>query len=480
MKRNKDILNKNRIILLLIVLFGLSLRLIFFSGVGISDDLAYSRFAHDIDKGLETQSGLTLSTRMGIIYATSFSYKLLGINDFSSVLFVLLASLGNIVLAYFFGKLLFNQKIALASAFLISFFPLEVVYSTKLLTDLPSAFFMALGVYVFLYAELKAKKAHRILYLASGLSIGAGYFIRESALLIALFFIAYILYNRKIKVEYLLVPLGVLIVLGIESFIFFKLTGDPFFRSSMSQKYLEEASNFYNNFNRLDFPKGMFHYPYMILTSGLVSYYYILAFAAILYFVVMKRKENYAMMLWFLPLLAYLSFGSGSLTRYVPFKATERYLSIITFPCITLIAAFLHEKKIAIGRLRPIIILFLFAASIFSVYARDDRHLLDNLRQLYPYLKNLDKTIYIDKRSMQALDYISSYGNELNTEEYPSDLRSIKDSYIVINREMIRNLKEANKRLEFPAEIDRPPNSWTAIEVIGKEEKNRITVYYAR
>ena len=299
MKRNKDILNKNRIILLLIVLFGLSLRLIFFSGVGISDDLAYSRFAHDIDKGLETQSGLTLSTRMGIIYATSFSYKLLGINDFSSVLFVLLASLGNIVLAYFFGKLLFNQKIALASAFLISFFPLEVVYSTKLLTDLPSAFFMALGVYVFLYAELKAKKAHRILYLASGLSIGAGYFIRESALLIALFFIAYILYNRKIKVEYLLVPLGVLIVLGIESFIFFKLTGDPFFRSSMSQKYLEEASNFYNNFNRLDFPKGMFHYPYMILTSGLVSYYYILAFAAILYFVVMKRKENYAMMLWF-------------------------------------------------------------------------------------------------------------------------------------------------------------------------------------
>ncbi|MEK6876588.1 MAG: hypothetical protein AABX63_04195, partial [Nanoarchaeota archaeon] len=95
---------------LLIVLFGLFLRLIFFSGMGISDSLEYSKTANDINtgKGIDPESTLSLSTRLGLIYPTALSYKLFGINDFSSVLFVLLASIGSIILIFYFGRLLFN------------------------------------------------------------------------------------------------------------------------------------------------------------------------------------------------------------------------------------------------------------------------------------------------------------------------------------------------------------------------------------
>ena len=49
---------------------------------------------------------------------------------------------------FYFGKLLFNEKIGLIASFLLSFFPLDIVYATKLNSDLPSSFFMALGVYL--------------------------------------------------------------------------------------------------------------------------------------------------------------------------------------------------------------------------------------------------------------------------------------------------------------------------------------------
>jgi len=61
-----------KFLLLLIVLFGLFLRLAFFSGIGISDSLAYSKSANNIGEGIDPDSTLTLSTRLGLVYATAF------------------------------------------------------------------------------------------------------------------------------------------------------------------------------------------------------------------------------------------------------------------------------------------------------------------------------------------------------------------------------------------------------------------------
>ncbi|MBI3034758.1 glycosyltransferase family 39 protein [Candidatus Woesearchaeota archaeon] len=469
------ILKNHGLLLFLIVVFGLVLRLIFFSGMGVSDDLAYSKYANS--KGIDPASVLTLSTRLGLIYITALSYSLFGINDISSVLFIVLASIGNIILIFYFGKLLFNEKVGLMAAFLLSFFPLEVVYSTKLLSDIPSAFFMALGVYTFLYAEKKSKQT--AYYFASGFLIGIGYLIRESALLIALFFIIYVLYKRQLKKEYFIVPLGFMIIFGVELAALYKLTGDPFFRFTAVQDYLFSVHSQLNHFGRTSFPEGLFHYPYIILTNELINFFYISIFIAICYFIINKKNNAHILLFWFISLLFYLSFGSSSFSRYVPFKADPRYLSVITLPGILLLAYFLTESKRIIKRITPLILALLLIASVISVYAYENRHLLDNLKEAYPYLKKLGKTFYTDQRSTNALDYISQYKNEIDIKPYPDDLSNLKGVYVVINKEMLRNLKASNNKLKFPKEIENPPSNWILVKEFGDDIKNRVFIYYA-
>lgn len=470
----------NYILLSLIVLFGLLLRIYFFSGMGISDSLAYSRTANDLNlgKGIDPEGTLTLSTRLGIVYPTAFSYNLFGINDFSSTIFVLLTSIAGIILIFYFGKLLFNKKTGLIASFLLSFFPLDVVYSTQLLSDLPSAFFMSLGVYIFLYAEIKRRLKYGLSYLFSGIFIGIGYMIRESALLIALFFISYIVYKRKIKREYFLVPLGVLIIFAIESLLFFPLANDLFFRFHTSQKYLNEASSSHNYFGRLDFPTGLLHYPWLFLASPLLSFFYIPVFIAIIYFLFYKRKrlskEIWILLLWLIPLLLYLSFGSSSLTDYIPFRAVDRYTSIITLPAILILAFFLSENRFP-KKITHLTMIVLLVSSIAAIYSREDRNLLYDLKSTYPFIDNLKKPIYTDERSITALDYISGFDNSLNLKKYPESLASLQDSYILINAGMIKNLRAANPNRQFPPEIDRPLERWSLI----KTGKNEIRIYYA-
>ena len=476
---NKKLLKNTKFLLFLIVLFGLALRLIFFSGMGTSDSLAYSKAANDIDKGIDPDSTLTLTTRMGLICATALSYTLFGINDFSSVLFTLLTSIGSIILIFYFGKLFFNEKTGLMAAFLLSFFPLDVVYSTKLLSDLPSAFFMALGVYFFLYSEIKSKLKYNLGYFLSGIFIGIGYMIRESALLIGLFFLIYAIYKKRIKKEYFIVALGFLVVFLIEMLIFYILAGNPLFRSIASQEYLAEAMVRYNYFGRLSFPIGLLHYPYVILTTNLLSYFYAFIFISIMYCWMFRKKETRIMQFWFISLLLYLSFGSASLTHYAPFRAVDRYLAIITVPGILLLAYFLSEKKTIIKKsIMPLILIVLLLTSIIFVYLREDRNLLNDLREIEPYLKDLDKTTYMDSRSLKALNYISRYKNIPSLEPYPEDLTSVNDAYLVINKWMIRNLREANNRLKFPKEIDLPDKNWVKVKEIGKEDKDKLLIYY--
>jgi len=470
--------SNTKILLFLIVLFGLILRLIFFSGIGTSDDLAYSNFASSIDGGIVRDASPTLSTRLGIIYTTALSYELFGINDFSSVLFVLLTSISGIILIFYFGKLLFNEKTGLLAAFLLSFFPLDVVYATKLLSDIPSAFFMALGVYLFLYSELKSKLKYNLGYFFSGILIGIAYLIRESAALIALFFIIYIAYKKRIKKEYFLVMLGFLIIFTMELLLFFAFTGDPLYKIQGNQEHITRLMIENDYHGRLDFPNGLLHYPYLILTNNLLVYFYIFFGFATIHFLIYKKNKTYAMMFWFLALLVYLSFGSASPTQYLPFLAKDRYLSIVTIPGILLLAFFFIEKRNLIKKVvMPISMIFLLLISIGTVYVREDRNQLNNLRTMYPSLEQLDKTIYTDARSIDALDYISGYKNEVDIRPYPSDLSSINNAYVLINSDMIRRLREANRKRTFPKEISKVPESWAIIKEMGRDE-NRIILYY--
>jgi hypothetical protein len=469
------------ILLISIFIFGLFLRLIFFSGMGISDSLVYSKTANDLNngKGIDPESVLTLSTRIGLVYTTSLSYLIFGINDFSATFFVLLTSLGTIILAYHFGKLLFNKKIGLIAAFLFSIFPMDIVYSTQLLSDIPSSFFMALGVFIFLNAELKQSMKYGISYLLSGIFIGIGYLFRESILLISLFFVFYVLVNKKIKLEYFLVPLGIVIIFLLELTVFYNLTSDPLYRIHSSQNYLTDAVGQQNYFGRLNFPIGLFHYPWLFATNNLLNIFYFLVTISVLFIWKHKNKNVNLLLLWLVPLGLYLSFGTSSLVQYIPFRAVDRYTSIITLPAILLISFFFFEKRYLMKKtIVPLMMALLLIYSLISVYSHGNRDLLENLKESYKFLEGTQKTVFTDERTIKSLGFISDYSLRIDMKEYPENFDDLEDSYILVNRNMIKNLKEAYSKLEFPNQISHPPSHWEKVREFGKIEEDMISLYY--
>ena len=117
----------------------------------MSDSVGYAGYANMLAKNEPIKEAHYNGLRLGILFPVSLLYNIFGVNEFSSNILILLISLSSIILIYKFGKLLFNDKVGLLSAFLLSFFPWDVVYATQLLTDLPAAFFVALSIYFFLY-----------------------------------------------------------------------------------------------------------------------------------------------------------------------------------------------------------------------------------------------------------------------------------------------------------------------------------------
>jgi|TARA_B100001971_G_C18260544_1_gene586409 4-amino-4-deoxy-L-arabinose transferase-like glycosyltransferase len=482
---------KSRILLVSILIFALALRLIFFTGIGPSDSLSYTATADMLAEGESIGEERAYGLRLGIIFPVSALYSIFGVNEFSSNILTLLISLASIVLIYNFGKFLFNDKVALLSAFLLSFFPFDVVYSTRLMTDLPSAFFVASSVYFFLKSEKINKITISNWYLIfSGLFLGIAYLIRELSLLIGLFFLIYFIYNKKIRSRYLFIVLGFFVIISFELLYFLIITGNPLFRYLTSSSGAIANIIATNMYGRGSLPFSLLHYPYIILTDNLLGLFYPFIFIAIVFCIVNKKKETHNLLFWFIPLLLYISFGSISLTRYIPIPASARFLSIITIPGILLLSYFLMQNENLIKRvLMAAIVLLLLTTSIGYIYISEHRFSLDDERSMYKYLEMLpEKEIYTDFRSAGIFDYLSGYRksnikrfntyDNLKPENINAlNLSQIEDSYVILNWEMNNYLLINREGIKFPEEIFNIPQEWILKKKIDDGE-NRIEIYY--
>ena len=304
------------------------------------------------------------------------------------------------------------------------------------------------------------------------------------------------IYKRQIKREYYLILLGFFGIFYMESLMFYGLTGETFFRITASQEYLAQADQSYNFFNRLSF-SGLFHYPHLLLTNHLISYFFIIFLVfAIPYFISFRKKED-TMFLWLIPLLLYLSFGSSSFLTYTPFKAEIRYLEIIVMPLILILVSSFSIKKREwyrsfginyltegepLQKTKILILVVLFLTSIGAIYLNKDRGVLDDLRYMYSYVVEQSGNLplndgflmYTDSRTIKAINYINGYKNNLNLKNYPSDMSNIKYSYILINNDMINKL---GNKITLPKETKNPPNNWRILKEVGIKE-NKIVLYY--
>jgi hypothetical protein len=467
------------IALVIILIIALSIRLIFFQGVGTSDSRWHADWAYDISNGKFPSGPNQGNARIGLLIPVSLLYSIFGVNEFSSNIIPLMTSLLGIILIFLFGRLLFNEKVGLIAAFLLSFFPLDVLYATRLMSDLPSAIFSVLSVYLFLKAEKTERSTKTsILYVLSGISLAIAFSIREMAILTLLFYLGYVIYNKKIKLSYGLMAAGFLSIFILELYFFYAHTGNPFYRfDALSGNYIQDAT-ILNFFGRLSFPEFFLAYPFVIFNNIQLGYFYTFISLAILYFIFNRNRGTTILIIWIGMIYLYLNFGSSSLSSYAPFLAVARYLNYITIPGILLLAAFLMENEKIIRKIiLPFTLVFLLFISLGAIHLDEYRYSLDNLRETYSYINSVDKPIYTDFRSIIVIDYISGYDHNLNLIDLVSiNVININDSYVIINNQMIKNLKAADRGM-FLQEIKQVPSTWVKIKEIGKGPDDNVLIY---
>ncbi len=486
--------NKNLIFITLIIIFALALRLIFFAGVYGSDDLGYYEFAYNAANNQLNHEGNFHSTRIGLIYPTALLYSVFGVNKYTSNLLPLATSMLSIILAYQLGKLVFGDKVGIMAAFLLSFYPVHVLYSSMLFPDLPSAYFVALGAFLFLKAD---KNGASLNYFLSGASIGIAYLMKELSVLIFLFFGAYVIYKKKFKLEYSLLALGFLLVFSFEAVYYASQVYSPLFRyTKVESQATAIMKYYYPNYISNPFSRWFLHYPYVLLSDPQAAFFYASFFVSICYFLIHRRKAANIMLIWIIPIFLFLNFGSNSFSEYIPLAVGVRYLEILTLPCVMLLASLLLQKKLLAKKiLVPGVILVLLLASFYALYTSDKIPQIRSLKEAKNYLETKpSKLIYADLRTSEILKYLFDYKrnglispfNHYDAADFAKEekntllnMGSIHDSYIIVDSVMISRLSGHYKDMRFPNEIYEPPKNWIVEKEYGKGNDS-LVIYYAK
>lgn len=467
------------IILLVIIIFALCIRLVFFAGVGMTDVLSYAENAYNVSKGSIEISRNVHHLRLGLFLPAALGYRLWGVNEISSAIYPLLCSLGNLVLAFYLSKLLFDDILpGLISAMLLAVFPLEVFYSSQLMPEIPLSFFMGLCLYFFLKGEQTSQgKGTKWYYILSGVVGGVAYLTKIFAVFLVLFFLAYIIYKKRVSMGYIWMGIGFCCVLLPEMIFYYLQTGGPLYR--FSSIVSSPGSRIQPNPGKM-FRSDFFIYPYywFISVYHFGFFYYFIIFA-VLYSLWYKLRETYIPMLWAGSLFLYLQFGREG--KHLIHKEA-RFLSIITIPCLIILGYVL--TRILSGKKKLIfwlILCFLGITSLVFIAFQQtlQRSEVGNLREIANYVQQLpDNTdIYIDSTSGRYIRYFLGYKNPIKSfiihnattgeSTYPVDLYQLHQAIVIVNWNMINTLQSKGiTYIKFQEILYDPPPSWQVVHTI--------------
>ena len=456
--------------LIFILAFALFLRLHFFMGLGWEDDTHYAGVANEILKGRYYPSHVN-EQRPLIIYPIAFFFKIFGINEFSGAMFSLICSLLSIILIYYFGKKFFSIETGLLAAFILSFFPLDVEYSTRIMGDVQVGFFTALSVFMFFLAESSKKK---LFYFLAGTFTGLAYLVKLYGLLPLIFFFACFIYkimkNKRIDFNFVYIIFGLFVILVIEGLFYYSKTKDFFFR-------FHKEFYFYTKKELLpyEFNINLEYYPSIMLSPnnryfGLFYLFMVFGMMVLMF----KRSENtFLLILWWLSFFLYMQYGTMSYKEYIPINRWDRYLTVLSIPSILILSVFLSElmKRSIDKKIFSLIMLVLiFIPSLFLIEKNYRSHEASAtvVKLIYEFLKEEGlKKVYSDDLMIGHLRLYFNFQRDeyLRRIDWIKDCDELKDSFVIIN---------ASRRwIEYKPFISslydcviHPPPNWQLVKVI--------------
>jgi len=450
--------------LLVIVAAALLIRLDLFRGYVGLDDAEYARFAERLARGTMGTAGYTgpavFPLRVGIIAPTALLFRAFGVSDWTMVLYPLLLSLAEIVLAWLCARILFGWRAGLVAAALLAVFPWDIDSATKLLPDLPAAVYVAAAVTMLIAAEQRQMQRTSRLFavgLLAGLALGTSWLCKESTAYLAPFCGLWLVISvRERRTRAIAMWAGVaagsLGVLLAEMAVYHHLTGDFLFRlHEMERNYRQWPNSFFTEGSDSGWKHGesaraalvrrlFMSGPAVILFSPTFLYLPFVGLAATLFAGFRRDRAFLVPGLWLWTLVLMFNFGSSSTTTYMPLALFHRYLYPIFFPAVILVAGFLERTVFASSwrsageQLSPTRWLGLVAgACIALVGARQLRFNLTSRETWLAEVRSLKNAVtpttlvYSDALSLRTFEFLHAYPartawKDLSTVGQPNDL----------------------------------------------------------
>jgi hypothetical protein len=144
----------------------------------------------------------------------------LGFGEFSFHVLEFLFSIFSVIGMYFMGKEIFNKKIALISSFLMSIFWMNLFYSTRIMTEIPTLTFLIFSTFFFWKGYTKKDEKAFIWF---GLFLGLAFLARAGTLVMFAVFPIFLLITERFrffKRKYLWIGVFVTILLMAAFFIY--------------------------------------------------------------------------------------------------------------------------------------------------------------------------------------------------------------------------------------------------------------------
>jgi 4-amino-4-deoxy-L-arabinose transferase-like glycosyltransferase len=480
-----------------ILLLAAAVRLRYFVGVQLSDDMVYTRAAAQWTReGPSEWNWYTV--RVGLILPAALATAALGVGDAAAVAYPFLCSLGLVALAFLLGRTLRGPFEGALAAVFVALLPQDVQLASSLWPDLPQALWTTLGVATVVLELRKSEPERRAWkFVRAGLLIGVAHLHRETAFLSLAPVAACAALPGRRDWRVLLVLVGFAAVVILESAAFALAAGDPLLRLHVVRDYpdalIETEFRSQGAVLRrvlVEYPSLMFNpLDRLFLQFGLLFWAATAGGA-----VALNKKTDGAAELaaWILSFLIVCDVFPSRLWPYVPaLTSIPRYLHPIAVPLAVLSSlgiSQLRRRSWRIVAAAPVVAVALVAIPRLTF---DARLLTRGLVDLHRWwvAAGRPQPIYTDPRTREYLLFRDGFPPDRNIREYST----APTSGYVLRNERVWAFGRDHYGLPLPPEIEQPPAEWEVVyhaDVYGRRSLrgmlqgraapsvvNRLTVY---
>lgn len=270
---------------------GLVLRIVFWYGLVLVDPYAYADSAESIARGIPSFNHdflgnlyYTQYIRLSLTVPAAVFYRLFGPGEVVSTIAPIGASLGIGVIAFELARRCAGNRAGLIAGFLAVIFPLNVINSTQFLPDTMMAFFAGLTMLLFVTA-LEGNHTRRqrlLLYFSVGVAWALAFYGRQTAVALAIPFVALIVMRRRLHREIFAGIAGALLVVLAVQVLLMNLGGTFLedLKTTLEESHNSQPGALQYTDLDLSYIRDLLRDPMFIPTSFLAGVGLLLAIAA--------------------------------------------------------------------------------------------------------------------------------------------------------------------------------------------------------